>query len=120
MANALITRFGEMIDVKTTTPGEYVHGRWVDGVETVVPILAGVLPLALSEMATEVAAAGLETRDAIAIYTEYELKEADQKSKQDRDIVTWKGNDYVVKVVVPRYQIASLNHFKAIAILKGS
>lgn len=122
MANYLIEKYGAMesVEVITTGPGSYVNGRWVEGPPTLLPIVAAVMPLALSEMATTVEATGLETRDAIALYTEYPLKEADRKTKQDRDVVRWKDNDYVIRVVVHRYQIPSLNHYKAIAVLKGS
>jgi hypothetical protein len=120
--NEIIAQFGETVTLTSYPPGgAYVNGRWVPpGSAVTAQITAAILPLGLSDMATEVAAAGLETKDSIAIYTETEIKESDEENAQDRDVITWNGNDYVIKMVVPRFQIPELGHYKAIGILKDS
>ena len=119
--NDIITQFGETVTLTSAPPGSWASGRWVSGGAPVTTqITAAILPLAMSDMATEVAAAGLETRDAIAIYTATEIKESDEENKQDRDVITWKGKQYVIKMVVARFQIPELGHYKAIGLLKDS
>lgn len=124
MANEIIETFGDLeaVEIERTTPGEYdqTTGKWVDGIETIIPFLAVVLPLSRQDAMDELGQAGIEDRDGIVVYSEIQLFEASKENKQDRDIILWKARQYVVEKCDHRYQIDDLEHYKSICILKNS
>lgn len=122
MPNPVITEYGESILRKTNGPGAFDPntGEWSPGAETSEPIFAAVLPLNAAELITEVSSAGLETKNAVAIYSDVELLGSDEATKQPADRIIWNDREYVIKSVSHRYQIASLAHYKSIAFLKDS
>lgn len=111
----------ETIQLTRTMPGTYVNGKFVSaGGQTTESILAVVVPLSASQLANNIAPVGFEDRDAISIYSDDNLLESDEESGQNRDTITWRGKQYVIKSVANRYQIEDLAHYHSIAYLKGS
>lgn len=121
MSNPVIAAYGETVSRKTTSPGQYdpVTGEWTPGSETTESLFATILPLT-DKALTEVKPEGLEANFGIAIYSNTALKSADEDTQQAPDTIVWQGREFIVFSVVPRYQIASLAHFKSIAFLKDS
>lgn len=117
--NPLLEEYGEDITLKRPGSGSYVNGNWTPGTPTISTIFAAVLPPGKTDQ-TDIAAAGLEDKDVKIIYTEVELRKTNEKTKGDRDVIVWRGQEYVIEQVIPRYQIEDLAHFKCLATLKGS
>ena len=122
MPNPVIAAFAETIIRKTNPPGAFDPntGEWTVGPEVQENITATVVPLNAQALINEISEAGVESKDAIAIYSDAELLESDETTKQPADRIVWNGRDYVVRSVSHRYQIPSLKHYKSIAFLIDS
>lgn len=102
--------FRKPFSVLTESPGSYVEGLFVPGTRSTITIQASIQPVSGEDMIT--APEGRRTQDMIKVYTSTELKQADEGTGQQPDIVVWQGFGYEVTSmdvrlmdVIPHYKI---------------
>jgi hypothetical protein len=94
-----------------TTPGQYVDGKWVEGTEVNVPIMASVQPVTAEDQI--VMPAGKRLSDYVKVYTSTELVPLSEGSQQQPDRLVWRGKQYECKELGVR-QMDVLPHYKVI------
>lgn len=94
-----------------TLPGQYVDGKWIEGAQTTVPILASVQPVTAEDQV--VMPAGKRLSDYVKLYTSTELIPLSENAQQQPDRLVWRGRMYECIELGVR-QMSVIDHFKAI------
>lgn len=75
-----------------TSPGEYVDGKWIPGVEGPITILATVQPVTSEDQV--VMPAGKRLSDYVKVYTATEIIPLGEVDGQQPDRLVWLGRTY--------------------------
>lgn len=105
------------VKVKRTAAGDYVAGAWVPGAESEFDVVCSVQPLRPNEM--KLLPEGRQESEALRIYSDVELKPADERSKVQADLVdiTGAGTAYEYEVLSDApWQNSIIPHHKAIIV----
>jgi len=94
-----------------TTPGQYVDGKWVEGAQVTVPIMASVQPVTAEDQI--VMPAGKRLSDYVKAYTSTELIPLSEGSEQQPDRLVWRGKEYECIELGVR-QMNVINHYRAV------
>lgn len=94
------------------SPGQYIDGNWVEGVETPILIQASVQPLGGNDIKMLTLPQGRVMTDVMRIYTGEELVTvADKGVNQQPDKLIWRGTAYELSSkfvwqsgVIPHYK----------------
>lgn len=93
--------------------GQWVKGRWVEGVEEELEIEANVQPMRGHELV--VLPEADRTKDSIKVYSVERLRTTEEVEQKDADIVVWEGKHYrAVKTMT--YKMGVLDHTKTICV----
>lgn len=116
-----MSSFRKPFTVRRRSPGTRINGRWVEGQESTLTIMASVQPLKLSEM--EALPEGRRQSTAVKVYTSERLygarAERDGQPGCSPDILEYMGADYEIVGVSP-YQSGIIPHYKAFAVEVGT
>lgn len=107
--------FRKPFNVLTESPGAYVQGLFVPGARSVFVIDASIQPVSGEDMIT--APEGRRIQDMIKVYTSIELKQAEEGTGQQPDIIVWQGYGYEVTSIDVR-QMDVIPHYKIFATLR--
>lgn len=108
-----VNRFGtHTMTLTRRTPGEYVNGRYDRGVSDTSSVIGSVQPLKPNEIL--MVEEGRRSRAAFKVYTDTELRTANEKEGLDADILTVEGFNFEVHQV-ERWRLpgSTIEHFKA-------
>ena len=75
-----------------TLPGQYVDGKWVEGSEAILTILASVQPVTAEDQI--VMAGGKRLSDYVKAYTSTEIIPLSETAQQQPDRLVWRGRTY--------------------------
>ena len=116
--NPVISAFGEPtpISVERRAAGAYSEetGRWVQGALTTVEMQAAVIPLKASDFRN--LPEGMKDRGAIFVYTDDEIKTADEVAQTDPDVILWNNSRWQVHSVDYLPHIKELTHYMTVAV----
>lgn len=116
--NPVIAAFGEPtpISVERSSAGAYSEetGRWVPGVVTTIEMQAVVIPLKASDFRN--LPEGMKERGAIYVYTDDEVKAANEADKIDPDVILWNNRRWQVHSVDYLPHIKELTHYMSVAV----
>jgi hypothetical protein len=101
--------------IRETKSGSYVRGIWTPGKASEFEIQATVEPLDGQDLL--LIPEGERTKEMIRIYSELELKTADEACARKADVVRYQGKLYEVHKVKTWTQL--IPHFETIAISKS-
>ncbi len=112
-----MSSFRKPYTVIRRSPGNYVDGYWVEGVETNITIKASVQPLKVSEI--EALPEGKRSSSAVKIYSDDKLMAAKQATEESQavsaDILLYAGSRWEI-VACAAYQSGVIPHYKAYAV----
>ncbi len=101
------------ISILRKTEGEWVHGRWVDGIETTLTIEANVQPAKGYELILMPEAD--RSKDWIKVYCKEVLNTVEEGNGIPADVVVWQGKKYQV-FNCKTYRMGILDHTKAMCV----
>lgn len=107
----MTSSFRQAVTGIRTTAGTNVKGRVTSGTDTPLNIMASIQPLTGKDL--ETLPEGLRESGTLRLYTDFELRTADQKTKTPADVVTLYGKRHIVIQVLP-WGNNVINHFKCI------
>ena len=101
--------------VKRYGQGSYLHGRWVDGVETTFTITANIQPHTVKNL-SDTTAEGNKSKKAIKVFTTTTLRMTQEGTAlQSGDKISWHNELYEVSELYT-YEMGVLNHTMVVAI----
>ena len=101
------------IQIERTSPGNWVKGRWVEGLTTVINIEANVQPMRGHELV--VLPEADRTKDSIKVYSVEHIDTVEDVKQEQADVVIWNGKRYKA-IKSMQYQMGILNHTKTICV----
>ena len=104
--------FRKPFSVLTESPGSYVQGLFVPGTRSTITIEASIQPVSGKDMIT--APEGRRIQDMIKVYTSSELKQSEEGTGQQPDIIVWQGYGYEITSIDVR-QMDVIAHYKIFA-----
>jgi len=106
-----LLRWLEPLDIIRVAAGEYVEGKWVDGVAGPIPIKAVIQNANPDDLI--LLPEGTRTTEAVKIHTTTKVKTVSEVGETDADEFLYNGSRYRIYDVFDR-QIG--NYYKAVAI----
>jgi hypothetical protein len=106
-------------DVTVTRPsgGSYVSGRWVDGLNSSLAIVASVQPDRARPNELLHLPEGDRAREGIRLYTETSLRTSNEADGTPADLIEWQGEQWEV-VRVESWPL-HISHYKVLALRIG-
>jgi hypothetical protein len=101
------------VTVKRYAAGSWAAGVFTAGAQSTVTITASVQPAKPDEL-QNLSAAARRSSAGIKVYSESELRTADEATGIQADRVSWEGEDWEVQAV-SRHRLSNLAHYKALA-----
>ena len=102
--------------IKRNGDGSYINGRWVEGVESELTILASVQPARKVDYdMLENQKSGMKLKGAVRIYTADTLNVAGD-DMADGDVLVWLGKNYRI-VGVSEWQSGVISHNRYYGVL---
>lgn len=108
------SRFFTTITRYRRVAGSYVEGVWVDGARSSSSITASVQPGGGPQDLARVPE-GLRTRDVVKIFTDDDLRTADETQSLPADRILYLDEEYEV-VAVDDFTMTQMPHLEAIAV----
>jgi hypothetical protein len=90
----MISNFGSTVTVKRRAAGTYTNGRWVEGTESELSVVASIQPARGSHLAFLPEAQ--RTGEELIGYFASEIFTSRAQPKKNSDVIIWQGKRYVV------------------------
>lgn len=107
------TYFRKNYTVKRRAAGTRNQGRWVEGAESDIVVVASAMPLRGAELQT--LPEGKRAMQAIKIYSNTELQTVDEENGVSADVLIYRSERYEVTTSEP-WQSDVVTHFKHLAV----
>lgn len=104
-------QFNSGISVKRYPAAAMAKGRYQAVTPTTFTIVASIQPMGGDEIL--MLPEGDREKEVLSLFTETELRVADQDNKTESDRVAWEGSDYEVIKVRP-WKMGALDHYECV------
>ncbi len=101
----------------TRSPGDYVDGRWQEGIETETAFRASIQPAKKDDYdQLQALAEGRRVESAVRIYTRTQLNVAGE-DERNGDLVVYRGDRYLVTAGSDwNMRMRGVNHYRYLAV----